>query len=236
MVAVLDGDDLVEIVLVHIRLMDASDGELEAVFGLGLFVQRQVAVEAHEVQFHAEVDIQIAVGGSDVGQISAVNLTDMDLIDSYGADMSNCLLISFRGNSIASGSSNLIRLSENRDLDIILEGAELADVDGRVVEVLKTEGKSLPDRFELYQNSPNPFNPATAIEYSVARRTHVKIAVYNVLGQTVATLVNEEVDAGRHQVIWNGRADNGNPTASGVYFYKMSTEDFIETRKMLMMR
>lgn len=93
-----------------------------------------------------------------------------------------------------------------------------------------------PQTFGISQNFPNPFNPDTKIEYSVARKSHVNISVFNILGQSVATLIDEEIEAGVHEVIWDGHNDNGSQVASGIYFYKMDTDEFVRTRKMVLMR
>lgn len=93
-----------------------------------------------------------------------------------------------------------------------------------------------PNVFGLSQNFPNPFNPTTRIDYSLARKTEVNIAVFNILGQKVNTLVNGEMDAGEHTVTWNGDDTNGDAVASGIYFYKMVTDDFVKTHKMVLMR
>jgi len=93
-----------------------------------------------------------------------------------------------------------------------------------------------PYTFDMGQNYPNPFNPTTVIDYSVARKCEVNISVFNILGQQVANLVDGEVEAGPHQAIWEGVDDNGDQVASGIYFYKMTTDDYIETRKMALMR
>jgi hypothetical protein len=97
-------------------------------------------------------------------------------------------------------------------------------------------GDAIPATFGVSQNYPNPFNPDTRIEFSVARKSHVNISVFNILGQQVATLVDEEYDAGVHEVVWDGANDNGSQVASGIYFYKMDTEEFVRTRKMVLMR
>ncbi|MCK5126002.1 MAG: T9SS type A sorting domain-containing protein [candidate division Zixibacteria bacterium] len=90
--------------------------------------------------------------------------------------------------------------------------------------------------FSLDQNYPNPFNPSTTINYSLARKSKVNISVYNILGQQINTLVNGEKDAGPHQIPWYGDDNNGDAVASGIYFYKMVTDDFVETFKMVLMR
>jgi len=95
---------------------------------------------------------------------------------------------------------------------------------------------NVPHTFSLSQNRPNPFNPTTVIDYSLARKSQVDISVFNILGQKVVTLVSAELDAGPHQAVWDGKDTNGQQVASGVYFYKMDTDQFVQTRKMALMR
>ena len=98
------------------------------------------------------------------------------------------------------------------------------------------ENPNVPAVYSLGQNYPNPFNPATVINYSMERKGKIDISIFNVLGQHVKTLVNGEVEAGAHQAIWDGTDQNGATVASGVYFYKMITDKFVDTRKMALMR
>jgi len=89
----------------------------------------------------------------------------------------------------------------------------------------------LPTDFKLMQNYPNPFNPNTIINYSVPKQGKVTIAVFNALGKQVATLVNEEKSAGNYKIDFN--AEN---LSSGIYFYKMQANEFIQTKKMLLLK
>ena len=95
---------------------------------------------------------------------------------------------------------------------------------------------ALPDRFALNQNYPNPFNPATVIEFDLPRRSHVSIAIFNLLGQKVAGLIDEEYPAGSHQITWDGISTSGQRSASGIYFYRLVAEDFINTKKMILLK
>lgn len=94
----------------------------------------------------------------------------------------------------------------------------------------------LPDKYELTQNYPNPFNPATRIAFTVPTESEVQLIVYNVLGQQVKVLVNESVESGRHEVNWDSDDESGNRVASGIYFYRITTDDFTDSRKMVLMR
>jgi hypothetical protein len=105
-----------------------------------------------------------------------------------------------------------------------------------VSDVTVIEGSTLPGTFSLSQNYPNPFNPITQINFEIPARSHVTLTVFNILGQEVATLVDEELASNRYVVDWDGRSDGGNKVASGVYFYKLVADDFSETKKMLLLK
>ena len=88
-----------------------------------------------------------------------------------------------------------------------------------------------PSQFRLTQNYPNPFNPNTTIAFSVPRRTNIKLNVYNSLGAIVYKLVNSEVNAGNYKVDWDASS-----FPSGVYFYKIETDEFSESKKMILIK
>lgn len=94
----------------------------------------------------------------------------------------------------------------------------------------------LPKKFELGQNYPNPFNAATVIKFDLPQSSKVKLDIYNILGQKVKSLVDEKLSAGYKKVVWDGTNQNGNSVASGIYFYRLQTDKFIEARKMVMLK
>ncbi|MCP4568281.1 MAG: S8 family serine peptidase [FCB group bacterium] len=95
---------------------------------------------------------------------------------------------------------------------------------------------ALPDIFALYQNRPNPFNPATEINFSLPRASEATVTIYNITGQVVATPISEMLDAGYHTVVWDGKNADGRSVASGIYFYRLQAEEFVQTRKMMLVR
>ena len=101
---------------------------------------------------------------------------------------------------------------------------------------LETVETTLPAKFALANNYPNPFNPQTTIEFSLEKTSEVTLTVYSITGQLVRTLVNSNMEAGSHQVTFNGRDDLGHALASGVYFYQLQTTDNIATQKMILMK
>ena len=88
----------------------------------------------------------------------------------------------------------------------------------------------------LSQNYPNPFNLETVISYLLPQRTDVQIAVYNILGQRIKTLIDQNQEAGDHSVSWDGTNANGNIIASGVYFYRLETSEFSVAKKMILIK
>ena len=94
-----------------------------------------------------------------------------------------------------------------------------------------------PNAFALHQNVPNPFNPTTTIGYDVPPGgADVELRIYDVAGRLVTTLVNGRVAAGRNTALWDGRNTNGQPVATGVYFYRFATATFTQTRKMVLLK
>jgi hypothetical protein len=93
-----------------------------------------------------------------------------------------------------------------------------------------------PKAFALYQNAPNPFNPTTTIRFDLPVRSHVRLAVYSVTGRLVRVLLDRDIDAGCKEIRWDGRDSRGRSAASGIYFYRLDTPAFSESRKMILLR
>ena len=93
------------------------------------------------------------------------------------------------------------------------------------------ETPKLPNQFALSQNYPNPFNPSTQISYTLAKPSIVTLNIYNLLGQQIATLVNDKNEPGEHSISWNALN-----IPSGVYFYRIVAGDFVQTKKMVLIK
>ncbi len=109
--------------------------------------------------------------------------------------------------------------------------AKKAEWESFISSVSAPNAKFIARDFQLEQNYPNPFNPSTSIAFTLAKASEVKLLIFNALGQKVATLVNGRMSAGQHKVIWEARN-----VPSGIYFYKLETGAFSQTRKMVLMR
>ncbi|UCG61150.1 MAG: fibronectin type III domain-containing protein [Candidatus Zixiibacteriota bacterium] len=117
--------------------------------------------------------------------------------------------------------------------------SDLSNVDSAVARysIIAGDDDDVPDHFRLSQNYPNPFNPSTEIIFSLPKACNVSLDVYNTLGQKIATLVNGPLPAGDHSAFWNGTCtNNGQCVASGVYFYRLLAEDFVDSKKMVVMK
>lgn len=97
-------------------------------------------------------------------------------------------------------------------------------------------GGGVPTEYALDQNYPNPFNPETWIKYQVPVSGHVRLSIYNALGQQVRVLVDGEQPAQYYSVMWDGRDNAGNPMPSGIYIYRLESEKFTAIKKMIMMK
>ena len=94
----------------------------------------------------------------------------------------------------------------------------------------------IPEKFSLSQNYPNPFNPVTRMDYTLPKRSRVVISIYNVLGQEVKTIINREQEYGYHSITWDGIDNRGKQMSSGVYFARMNSNSFSQTKKMLLVK
>ena len=94
----------------------------------------------------------------------------------------------------------------------------------------------LPGEYLLSQNYPNPFNPSTSINFSTPKFSDIRIKIYNVSGELVKNLLSKNSKAGSYTVYWDGLNLVGNPVPSGVYFFRMETPEFSQTKKMILIR
>jgi acetyl esterase/lipase len=94
----------------------------------------------------------------------------------------------------------------------------------------------IPTSFALHQNYPNPFNPITTLRYDLPEQATVNIIIYDMLGRQVRTLINKTQDAGFKSVLWNATNDYGEPVSAGVYIYQIQAGEFVQTRKMVLLK
>lgn len=90
--------------------------------------------------------------------------------------------------------------------------------------------------YKLYQNYPNPFNPSTTVRFDLPNTAYVKLTVFDILGKEITTLVNDKLSAGSYEIGWSAPTGDGTDYPSGIYFYKLKTDEFIEVKKMVLLK
>jgi hypothetical protein len=135
------------------------------------------------------------------------------------------------------GNSNSPKEYTYSDKDLFAGGSEFqyrlkqVDTDGKYEYSDVVEVEIIPTKFELSQNYPNPFNPSTTIQFSLPKATQLKINIYNMIGELVRTLADGNYDAGYHKVTLNA-AD----LPSGAYIYRIESVDFVQVKKMILIK
>ena len=116
--------------------------------------------------------------------------------------------------------------------------AIISDAQGHniLTNVFENGQSLIPTQYSLEQNFPNPFNPTTHIQYALPEMTRVKIVIYNMLGQKVRTFDFGQQAPGRYTITWDGKTQNGALVSSGVYFYRLESAKFTQTKKLLLIK
>jgi len=140
--------------------------------------------------------------------------------------------------ALTNNSSNTIGFSSREGANppqLLIEGTTLTVAVGGGHDLLDATN-SRPGEFSLAQNYPNPFNPETQIVFEMPTDELVQLTVFDILGRQVAVLVNATLQAGRHQITWEGRDANGLRVSSGMYFYQLRTSNFVASKRMLLVQ
>jgi len=123
--------------------------------------------------------------------------------------------------------------------DFLIDGS-IETVDGLFYQLCEQvgvdENQLFPIQYSLHQNYPNPFNPITTLRYDLPEQATVNITIYDLLGREIRTLVNTTQDAGFKSVLWNATNDYGKPVSAGVYLYQIQAGEFVQTKKMVLLK
>ncbi len=141
-----------------------------------------------------------------------------------------------QGNGLTEGESYSLRVNGQATVEEFTMGAS---GERTFVGTLTLKGGgsgAVPTQYALDQNYPNPFNPETTISFEIPVEAHVRLEVFNILGEKVTTLVDENRSAGSYSVKWNGRTDDGTPVSSGIYFYRLDAGEYVKSMKMTLMK
>ena len=163
-------------------------------------------------------------------------LDNITLHHSLAGDELRVLILDKSGVGFAAGSRPIVSIRHPYDATVKLIEAGVADPSGLLLTAEFGRDAVLPSGFRLDQNHPNPFNPVTQISFSLEHAGMVSLKVYNIHGQLVRTLVSHQMQAGVHSIEWDGADADGDPAASGVYFYRLESQDYSDTKKMMLIK
>ena len=189
------------------------------------------SVNPHQFEYNMAITAELEAGSQlavfvDDEVRGVVESTYFPLTDSYTANLM------VYGNDGEELSFRVYQEANDTELEILDHLTfEVNGIIGNDIDPVLLRTISLPEDYSLSQNYPNPFNPSTTISYQLQATSSVLLAIYNVNGQLVETLVTGQLDAGYHSVVWN--ADD---FASGVYIVKLTADGFTQTQKMLLMK
>jgi hypothetical protein len=142
------------------------------------------------------------------------------------------------GGAVLTGNSNKITGTVGQSLignmsnqSNLIKSGFWEQANGLITDVEVLDDKTLPKVFKLYQNYPNPFNPSTTIQFALPKESFTKLEIFNSLGEKVTTLVSETLPSGLYEYKWD--ADK---YSSGVYFYRIISDNFVQTKKLLLIK
>lgn len=187
------------------------------------------------------LDDNVPAGGAsdhEVSQWFTIDWTGWRLIS---WDLANDPVGSWTGNGVLNGTLRFDSIQLTYTSGAATSGNlyfdDLRLVKKQVTAIGDEQPLAVPTAYRLEQNYPNPFNPETTIRFTVAnQRQPVQLIVYDMLGRTVRTLIDEDRSAGEHEVRWNGRSDRGEKVSSGTYLYRISIGEFQRTEKMVLLK
>lgn len=195
--------------------VELSSFSVNSVEGTKAQLQWETATEVNNYGF--EIERTIVVEEKD-----AENEWEMVAFVEGHGNSNSPKIYSFTDKNLVGGSKFMYRLKQ-------------IDIDGTFEYTDAVEVEVLPTKYELFQNYPNPFNPSTNIKFSLPEDTKLAINIYNLLGERVATVLNEELKAGFHEIEFNGNSA-GYSLASGVYIYSIESNNFSQVKKMILMK
>ena len=155
---------------------------------------------------------------------------NMDISCNKIDNIETCLIYSLSRQFISSGKIVLFESSSDYSIEELL----IVNADNQLVNIIFNQIEPL--YFELKQNYPNPFNPVTNIDFEVYNNSEIKLLIYNISGQLINTLLDEYYYKGNYSLSWNGKDMNGMPVASGAYIYSLISEDYITSKKMVLLK
>ena len=225
-----------------------GDGDMDVLSGCGYSWDGIIYwYENDGNQYFSTHTITWVESGYAAGSVYAADVDcdgDMDVLSAFIASggiewYENDGNQNFTAHSIAMAGDRSVfsvDIDDDGDMDVLsASGNKIVWYENMLITGIETKATSIPEKFILHQNYPNPFNPQTMIEYQLPQTCHVRLVVYNLLGQEIATLLDQVQQTGQFNVVWDGKDNYGRVVPSGVYFYRLETENFSEMKSMILL-
>lgn len=135
----------------------------------------------------------------------------------------------------AEAGMNWVLVTELGDRYVLSESGEII-IERPVHSMVLKQESPVPLSFSLSQNYPNPFNPETEICFSITEENEVSLVIFDILGKEVNRIVQSKMEPGYHKVVWDGSSSSGSTVSSGIYFYRLTSGDFVNQKKMMLIR
>ncbi|MBN1212932.1 MAG: T9SS type A sorting domain-containing protein, partial [candidate division Zixibacteria bacterium] len=227
--------------LVRVIIGDASPYPKLNPYQKDLLISSEITENGLNITTEAVSDIGAAYfvydvdNGVEIGEPALTSdASGMDLKFSVEDGQLKMLVYNIGTARIPSGTNRIIEIPVNGEGGVNLTKAEIVDYQGQPYVAVNKEN-ILPTGYSLSQNFPNPFNPSTRIQFSLPQQAAWTLKIFNITGKLVREF-NGVNDAGVHEIVWNSTTNNNEGIASGVYFYRLEANDFIETKKMILLK
>lgn len=201
--------------------VELSSFKVNAVEGTKAQLEWETATEVNNYGFEIEKSVVVDNAVKDASAPLSMTWEKVTFVEGHG-NSNSPKLYSFTDKNLIGGSKFVYRLKQ-------------IDIDGTFEYSDEVEIEVLPTKYELMQNYPNPFNPATKIRFSLPEDAKIAINIYNILGEKVASVLNEELKAGFHEVDFTSNSA-GYQLSSGVYIYSIEAKNFSQVKKMILMK
>ncbi len=182
--------------------------------------------------------LQLRIVGSNIENSELITgelLNGMEFVHRYNKDTLDIVVFNYKNKALNSREGKLFGLQQGQILSI--QNIVASDADGNLINLTSNSSEVLlPKEYVLYQNYPNPFNPETRIKYGLPEPQNVTITIFNILGQKIKTYNLAEQPAGYHEVMWKSTNDFSRKVATGVYIYRIKAGDFVDVKKMLLLK
>lgn len=194
--------------------------------------------DAYSVSSSGDVDlgaVLMKISHNSGGPINVTSTGDFTIASHDKDNVITILAYLPEGGGVPAGRRNLFEL-ENLGEDYEIIEISASDSRGGLITAVSHASAILPERYDLSQNFPNPFNATTMINFALPESRETRLEIYNISGQKVGTVVDGYLEAGVYNITWNGTGDDGKAVASGVYLYRLQTDAQTITKKMTLLK